>query len=205
MIIAGTQWAWGSGSGGWNGHILCHFTALTGDSHVTLYLICWLLRNRFWNKSFVLLLFGIQSIPNPLHYGSQVHKNKRITQINRQTDLTQKEKEHHQDHRQYHLCSVSFWLSLAFFSFFNCLIIHLQALIYPPSSALYVRPLCETFSWISNELVAYKVFLPGRAPIYGHVCLFFININPLGDERPYAIFSRAVPGRSLGRKSHCFS
>lgn len=91
------------------------------------------------------------------------------------------------------------------FFFFNCLIIHLRALIYPPSSALYVRPLCETFSWILNELVAYKVFLPGKAPIYGHVCLFFININPLGEERPYAVFSRTVPGTSLGVKSHCFS
>lgn len=89
--------------------------------------------------------------------------------------------------------------------FFNCLIIHLQALIYPPLSALYVRPSCETFSWISNELVAYEVLLAGRAPIYGRVCLLFININPLGKQCPYAIFSRALSGTSLGSKSHCFS
>lgn len=93
-------------------------------------------------------------------------------------------REHFWNLCQNHLCSVSLWLSLfpAFFFLFNCWIIHLRALIYPPSSALYVQPLCETFSWISNELVAYKVSLPGKAPIYGHVCLFFININPLGES-----------------------
>lgn len=84
--------------------------------------------------------------------------------------------------------------------FFNCLIIHLQALIYPPSSALYAQPLCKTFSWIPNELVAYKVFLPGKAPIYGDVCLFFININPLGNECPYAVFFKSCPRNVLGRE-----
>lgn len=132
-------------------------------------------------------------------------KTKKRKKNGRMTNwLSPERQEHLHSHCQYHLCSVSLWLSL-FLAFFplNCLIIHLRALIYPPSSALYVRPLCETFSWISNELVAYKVFLPGKAPIYGHVCLFSININPLGEERPYAIFSRTVPGTSLGRKSHC--
>lgn len=133
-------------------------------------------------------------------------KNKRIKQIRGQTDLTQKDKSISKTIANI-ICALFLFgsASLFFFFFFNCLIIHLRALIYPPSSALYVRPLCETFSWIPNELVAYKVFLPGKAPIYGHVCLFFININPLGEERPYAVFSRTVPGTSLGGKSHCFS
>lgn len=107
------------------------------------------------------------------------------------------------DRSQCHLCSVSPWLRLTFF--FNCLIIHLRALIYPPPSALYVRPLSETFGWISDELVAWRAFLAERAPIYGHVCLLFIKINPLGKPHPYADNSRALPGTSLGRESRCFS
>lgn len=138
------------------------------------------------------------------YYNSQNYKNKGIQQ---NTNFTQKDKSISKTIANI-ICALfpfgSAWLLFFLFSFFNCLIIHLQALIYPPSSALYAQPLCETFSWISNELVAYKVFLPGKAPIYGHVCLFFISINPLGDERPYAVFWRTVPGTSLGMKSHCF-
>lgn len=61
---------------------------------------------------------------------------------------------------QNNLCSVSLWLRLfpGFFffcalslflllalssPFFNCRIIHLRALIYPPPSGLYVQPSCE--------------------------------------------------------------
>lgn len=83
--------------------------------------------------------------------------------------------------------------------FFNCLIIHLQALIYPPLLGLYVQPLCETFSWISNELLAYKFSLPGKAPIYGRVC-FSSTFNPLGEKRPYADFFKSGPRNVLGQE-----
>lgn len=194
--------------GGGDGHILCHFTGPPVSSCDFMFdlLICWEID--FEIKLRVFLLSGLKATLDTLTL-QQPKAQKRENKTNQRANwLNPERQEHPRNHCQNHLCSVSLWLSLfpaPLFFFFNCWIIHLRALIYPPSSALYVRPLCETLSWISNELVAYKVFLPGKAPIYGHVCLFFININPLGEERPYAIFSRTVPGTSLGGKSHCFS
>lgn len=200
MNIAETQRAWcsnGKGGGG-HGHIRRHFHwSQCQLTQLHMWSFDWR-EDTVWSRAFIFYLCG-HDVPHYRRKDQKKKKNGRMTNW-----LSPERQEHLHSHCQYHLCSVSLWLSL-FLAFFplNCLIIHLRALIYPPSSALYVRPLCETFSWISNELVAYKVFLPGKAPIYGHVCLFSININPLGEERPYAIFSRTVPGTSLGRKSHC--
>lgn len=90
-----------------------------------------------------------------------------------------------------HLC---LWFGLLFFSLLlagvglcNCLIIHLQAPIYPLLLAVYVAPFCETFHRIWNEPVAFKVSPPKGRSLFMvlFVCLS-ININPLGDECPYA-------------------
>lgn len=180
------EWGWG-----WTRPLPFHWSHCRLMWFHVWFVDCWEIQPSFFSCLTLKQLMTLHS--------SWKHKNKRIKQIRRTNRLNPERRERLQSHCQNHLCSVSLWLSLysAFYFFFNCWIIHLRALIYPPSSALYVRPSCETFSGISNELVAYKVFLPGKAPIYGHVCLLFIKINPLGEDRPYAIF-KIGPRNVLG-------
>lgn len=168
----------GVGVGGWDGSIRCRLTVATVSSCDFVFDLLNaemdIGSNGYWIFS-----------PGCSKCGARRQSSEKQKNVRRQSeDLAQKDESISGTSAKI-ICALFPFGSASFqpfFFLFNCWIIHLRALIYPPSSALYVQPLCETFSWISNELVAYKVSLPGKAPIYGHVCLFFININPLGES-----------------------